>query len=65
MRYILTIAFNRITSINQADSDITIEQGVNSTVKVGTYENLVQELSDIVENIDFLHQQHEADTAFN
>lgn len=65
MRYILTIAFNRITSINYADSDLTIEQGESSTVKVGTYENLVQELSDVVENIDFLHQQYEADTAIN
>ncbi|MFV0231787.1 hypothetical protein OBK30_01830 [Empedobacter falsenii] len=65
MRYIITIAFNRITSINQAESDLTIEQGVNSRVKVGTYENLVQELESKVENIDFLHQQHEADTAFN
>ena len=65
MRYIITIAFNRITSINQAESDLTIEQGESSTVKVGTYDNLVQELSDVVENIDFLHQQHEADTAFN
>ena len=59
MRYILTIAFNRITSINQAESDLTIEQGESSTIKVGTYENLIQELSEIVENIEFLSQTHE------
>lgn len=61
MRYIITIANNRITSINSADVNLTIEQGFNTTVKIGTYDELMSEIDPVIENLEYLTNQHLSD----